>query len=109
MAEPNYSELFIALVDWMKSIGVDDASKGPQPWRGELKTANGDTLKIGLNASKEPIEDDGLTMTPYSAAVRSEKFFAIATLNPYGGALVGFREDDLIEVFKNATASGSAP
>ena len=102
------SELFSVMVDWMKSIGVTDASKCEQPWRGELKTAKGYVLKVALNASKDPVPNGGLTLDPYHASIISDDIIAIAIISPYGGACGGVDENYLIETFKAASQPAAA-
>lgn len=102
------SELFSVMVDWMKSIGVTDASKGPQPWRGTFKTPNGRTLKVALNCSKEEIDGDGIKLAPYHASITSDEIMVAAIISPFGGALGGVSEADMIDAFKNATAPAAA-
>lgn len=105
MAEQGISELFLAMVEWMKRIGVENAALGPQPWRGELKTDR-DTLKSALNASKEPVDCGGSPLQPYHAQIVAEKFICVAIISPYGGAIGGWQEPDLIEIFNNAAQPG---
>ncbi len=94
------SELFLAIAQWMKSAGAKDVSKQPQPWHGELKTAD-DTLRVAFNASKEPVTDDGLEIPPWTAAIRSDTYLAVGLIHPYGGILGGFSEDRLIDAFRS--------
>lgn len=102
------SELFLAMVEWMKSIGVENASTVPQPWRGTLKTPKGHTLKVALNCSKEEVDGDGLKLAPYHASITSDDIICAAVISPYGGAWGGVPEDYLIETFKAATAPAAA-
>ncbi len=96
------SELFSVMVDWMKSIGVEDASKGPQPWRGQLETPSGAILKVALNASPSPVDDGAITLTPYSASITSDDIIAVAVFNPFGGSVGGCDEGYFINMFKHA-------
>lgn len=95
-------EVFSVMVDWMKSIGVEDASKGEQPWRGQLETPSGGILKVALNASMEPVKDGAITLPPYTAAVTSDDIIAVALFNPFGGAVGGCDEGYFINMFKHA-------
>jgi len=95
-------ELFSVMVDWMQSIGVTDASKGEQPWRGQLETPSGGIIKVALNASKDPVKDGAITLDPYHAALTSDDVMALAVFNPFGGACGGVDETYFINMFKHA-------
>lgn len=97
--QPPLSLLFCTFTEWMLANGHKDVAKKPQPWRGELKVRD-DILKLTFNASGNEVE--GVPM--YSLKIESTKYLAFAVVDPYGGALGGFNEDDLIEAFKVAKA-----
>lgn len=98
------NELFVEVVAWMGRAGLKNAKNLPQPVTMKLETGD-DVLTIRLNASQELVGWDGteIKLGPFDCFITSEKYLAAAHINPHGGMLGGFKEDDLIAAFKNAT------
>jgi hypothetical protein len=86
------SELFAVLVDWSISKGAEMVDRLPGLWTGE--TAE---WLVELNGQKTELEG----IPPLTFKLTHKAYFLrMALVGPYGGALVGPSEDELIEYFR---------
>lgn len=92
MIERPISELFCMIMDWAISNGADRVDLLPGLWTGETA----DWL-VELNGHETEVED----IPPFTFKLTHKVYFlGIALISPFGGALVGASEGELIEHFK---------
>lgn len=93
---PEISVLFVTIVDWAASHGAKRIRTLPGLWEGET-----DEWKVKINGHGHMIED-----VPAFGYIAQHKtaFLGWAAGDPFGGAIVGPNEDDLIAHFKARTA-----
>ena len=96
------SLLFSLLTDWALAVGARDIAKLPGgAWTGLLDKGD-DQLTVTINANKE----EAAGIPAFHAEIKSRKDLAVALVSPAGGSMIGFSEDDLVEIFRQAAQEG---
>lgn len=87
---------FATLVDWVLSTGQERVDLLPDLWHGET-----DQWRVTLNGSRTETRDDLPPMT--FRLIHKTALIGVAVINPFGGAVAGVTEEELIEHFEAAT------
>ena len=95
MTQP-FSTLFTTLLDWMVSRGAEKLNEKPGLWKGET-----DEWIVEFN----PHQDETNGLSPITARLSHQKLLAFAIVGPYGGAITGVNEDDIIAHFETRRLS----
>ncbi len=101
MSDRPVSELFSVVVEWALRHGGEGAHARPGCWQKDTEATNGlFALSVTLNPHMEQEGD----IPPVTAKIEPQDKMgpiAICLAHPYGGSVIGFNEDALIQHFKD--------
>lgn len=70
---------------------------GTKPMPPGLNTARVGKWDLAVNAGREPITHDGREMSPFELQCVHSEYLAMGILDPAGGTIGGYPEDDFIK------------